>query len=54
MLRYVDEPQYWHPTLTMEFPNLIQRFDSKMTRIIEKQNQGLVELVEKMVGNHGN
>jgi hypothetical protein len=47
--RYVDEPQYWHPNLTMRFPNLIQTFDSKMQRIIEKQNQSLQDLVEKMV-----
>ncbi|CAO3655553.1 unnamed protein product [Mucor hiemalis] len=27
--RYVDEPQYWHPALTMMFPDLIQKYDLK-------------------------
>lgn len=47
--RYVDEPQYWHPALTMMFPDLIQKYDLKMQRIIEKQNHDLIDLVEKMV-----
>ncbi|GAA5807018.1 hypothetical protein MFLAVUS_000367 [Mucor flavus] len=46
--RYVDEPQYWHPLLTMEFPNLIQQFDRKMQVLVEKQNESLCDLVEKM------
>ncbi|KAI9357854.1 hypothetical protein BD770DRAFT_388502 [Pilaira anomala] len=46
--RYVDEPQYWHPLLTTEFPDLIQKFDRKMQVIIQKQNEGLLDLVEKM------
>ncbi|KAL7309178.1 hypothetical protein PS15m_011288 [Mucor circinelloides] len=46
--RYVDETQYWHPQLTMEFPNVIQKFDAKMQLLIEKQNAVLVDLVEKM------
>jgi hypothetical protein len=33
----------------MEFPNLMQKFDHKMQVIIEKQNRGLADLVEKMV-----
>lgn len=47
--RYVDEPRYWHPLLTMEMPNLLQQFDLKMSKVIAKQNQGLLDLVEKMV-----
>ncbi|GAA5797185.1 hypothetical protein HPULCUR_002564 [Helicostylum pulchrum] len=46
--RYVDESQYWHPLLTMEFPNLIQQFDRKMQILVEKQNESLCDLVEKM------
>ncbi|CAO3634075.1 unnamed protein product [Mucor fragilis] len=46
--RYVDETQYWHPQLTMEFPNIIQKFDAKMQVLIEKQNAIMADLVEKM------
>ncbi|KAF1807644.1 hypothetical protein V8B55DRAFT_1467419 [Mucor lusitanicus] len=46
--RYVDETQYWHPQLTMEFPNIIQKFDAKMQLLIQKQNAVLAELVDKM------
>ncbi|GAN03256.1 hypothetical protein MAM1_0037c02708 [Mucor ambiguus] len=46
--RYVDETQYWHPQLTMEFPNIIQKFDAKMQLLIQKQNAVLADLVEKM------
>lgn len=33
----------------MEFPNLIQQFDRKMQVLVEKQNESLCDLVEKMV-----
>lgn len=33
----------------MTCPNVIQKFDSKMQVIIEKQNRNLVDLVDKMV-----
>ncbi|KAK4517519.1 uncharacterized protein ATC70_000858 [Mucor velutinosus] len=46
--RYVDETQYWHPQLTMEFPNIIQKFDSKIQLLIQRQNAVLADLVEKM------
>ncbi|CEP10169.1 hypothetical protein [Parasitella parasitica] len=46
--RYVDEPQYWHPLLTLEFPNIMQKFDAKMQLLIEKQNGLLIDLTDKM------
>ncbi|KAI9481485.1 MAG: Homeodomain-like protein [Benjaminiella poitrasii] len=46
--RYVDEPQYWHPALTLDFPNIAEKFDSKINTIIEDQNTKLIDLVEKM------
>ena len=33
----------------MQFPNLIQKFDAKMQRIIHQQNQTLIDHVQKMV-----
>ncbi|KAI7899837.1 uncharacterized protein BX663DRAFT_519667 [Cokeromyces recurvatus] len=50
--RYVDEQQYWHPSLTLNFPNIIEKFDHKMNIIIETQNQKLIDLVEKMAKQH--
>ncbi|KAI8076631.1 uncharacterized protein B0P05DRAFT_545252 [Gilbertella persicaria] len=46
--KYVDEPQYWHPLLSLEFPDIIQKYDAKMQRIIEQQHTKLDDLVEKM------
>ncbi|KAL9550149.1 hypothetical protein MBANPS3_004855 [Mucor bainieri] len=50
--RYVDDTQYWHPQLTMEFPNIIQKFDAKMQVRIQQQNAVLADLVEKMAKQH--
>ncbi|KAI8997185.1 hypothetical protein BDB01DRAFT_845863 [Pilobolus umbonatus] len=46
--RYVDEVQYWHPVLTHEFPNLRQKYDSKMQVIIQKDMSKLEDIVNKM------
>lgn len=32
----------------MEFPNIVQKFDTKIQLLIEKQNAILIDLVEKM------
>ncbi|OBZ84677.1 hypothetical protein A0J61_07272 [Choanephora cucurbitarum] len=46
--KYVDEPQYWHPQLTLTLPNIIQAFDRKMQKIIKQQHTKLNDLVEKL------
>ncbi|CAO3677899.1 unnamed protein product [Rhizopus stolonifer] len=47
-LRYVDETEYWHPLLIMEFPNITQKFELKMQVIVKRHNDQLLDLVEKM------
>ncbi|KAI8335622.1 hypothetical protein BD560DRAFT_440537 [Blakeslea trispora] len=46
--KYVDEPQYWHPQLTLSLPNLIQAFDQKMEKIVEQHATKLSDLLDKL------
>ncbi|KAI8880419.1 hypothetical protein K501DRAFT_296443 [Backusella circina FSU 941] len=46
--KYVDESQYWHPLLLMDFPNIIQKYDAKMNLIITKHHSKLEDLTSKL------
>ncbi|OAD72376.1 hypothetical protein PHYBLDRAFT_146567 [Phycomyces blakesleeanus NRRL 1555(-)] len=46
--RYVDDSAYWHPVLIKAFPNVVQKYDGKMTVVIDGHSQKLENIVQKM------
>ncbi|KAG0180065.1 hypothetical protein DFQ29_001286 [Apophysomyces sp. BC1021] len=50
--RYIDETAYWHPVLLQEFPNIVQQYDQKMSRVIDRHCQKVETFVQKMANQH--
>ncbi|CAO3644983.1 unnamed protein product [Cunninghamella blakesleeana] len=46
--KYSDEMAYWHPALILEFPNIVQKYHSKMNKKIDYEYERLVVILDRM------
>ncbi|ORY97866.1 hypothetical protein BCR43DRAFT_490484 [Syncephalastrum racemosum] len=46
--KYVDNPAYWHPALTLSFPNIKQAYYKKTQALIQERHASLESFIERM------
>ncbi|KAI8092841.1 uncharacterized protein BX664DRAFT_328287 [Halteromyces radiatus] len=46
--KYSDDLGYWHPSLRQEFPNIIQKYDIKLKKLIEQDDKKVMVILERM------